>query len=93
MSTITAPYGYRVGDDRHILVHVVAGKGWTTREIPAKPDSLWAEYREARTITSAWAMCGAGLDGPAPAEGPGEGQKWCRECVQPERRELLRTRF
>lgn len=27
--TPTGPYGYRLGDDRQILVHVVAPEGWT----------------------------------------------------------------
>lgn len=44
---MTSPYGHRFGDDRMILVHVVAEGGW----VPAYPSGI-----------TALAMCGAGLD-------------------------------
>lgn len=54
---MTGPYGYRYGDDRMILVHVVAESGWAPT-----PDG---------GIT-AFAMCGAGLDRIAGWPGGGQ---------------------
>lgn len=81
---MSAPYGYRTGDTRHVLVHVVAEEGWTDR-----PVILGRVHQLPEA--GAWALCGAGLNQEAGY--PGEEQKWCGKCTDPVRREIERTRF
>ncbi|ONK13271.1 hypothetical protein [Streptomyces sp. MP131-18] len=92
MTTPDSPYGFATDDTRRVLVHVVSPEGWSTRDLPGHPESLWPEHREPRTVHGAWAMCGTGLDTPADWPNPAAGQKWCPRCVDPARRELELTR-